>query len=588
MNPGHLRATDPDEQTLRALYRDAEISRVPVTRLCYQASGSNGADKKPDPLVSLLTLSGVRWLDITTAKGVPGLDELDLEIELLNYQALGLFPPAELQAWSSPAGDGFGFESQPVELHELVKPVTDVRDAAQGLADPAPLIELLEEVLALEEANEFEHDLPSAAAPEVAPVPAADASAVAPVVGRSAPTLERSAAMKVLKVDAQRINTLMDSAGELVVAKNALPFLAKRAAEGTPPDRLCREIKEQYAVINRIAESVQQAVMQVRMVPLSQVFRRFPRMVRDLSSRLDKQITLRMEGEETEADKDVIEDLFEPLVHLMRNSIDHGIEPPEVRAARGKKASGTISLSAYQTEDELHITLEDDGKGLDPEALRRRAVSQGLISEEQAQLLDDRQAARLVFAPGLSTANKISDLSGRGVGMDVVKTMVDEAGGSIEIHSELGRGTKIHISLPLTLAVNHVMMVQAGGIEFGVPFASITETVRLPTTRIKVVGSREAVVLRGRVMPLLRLDEVLGLEVENADPETVGILVVSVKGDEFGLVVSRVHEGIDVMVKPMSGVLQSCRLYSGTALLGDGRVLLILNLSEVVRRRLAA
>lgn len=397
---------------------------------------------------------------------------------------------------------------------------------------------------------------------------------------------------KSFRVDAESIDLLGDLVGELVVAKNSFPFLAERAERQYGVRDLARELKDRFNVISRIAQDMQSAVMQVQMLPMQQIFQRFPRLVRDLSRRLEKDVELVLEGEQTEADKTVIEVLGEPLTHMVRNSIDHGIELPAQREAAGKAPRGTIRLAARQEGENVIIEVEDDGGGLDPEAIRRKAVSKELISEDEAQRLSDQDSLQLIFAPGFSTRDAVSDLSGRGVGMDVVRSTVHRYGGAVSVASEMGRGTRLRLSMPLTMAVSYVMGVEVAGQLFGVPMENIVETVRLPQSAVRRVKQDEAVVLRDQVVPLRRLDRLLMLEAEaserrtrvdaNYDEPQVSVLVVRHKDGPLGLVVDDFQEGLDVIVKPMEGVLASIRAYAGTALLGDGRVLLVLNLRELL------
>ncbi len=416
------------------------------------------------------------------------------------------------------------------------------------------------------------------------------ASAAGDVPGAGDGTGERVA--KSFRVDAESIDLLGDLVGELVVAKNSFPFLAERAEHQYGVRDLARELKDRFNVISRIAQDMQSAVMQVQMLPMQQIFQRFPRLVRDLSRRLDKDVELVLEGEQTEADKTVIEVLGEPLTHMVRNSIDHGIELPAQRQAAGKPARGTVRLAARQEGENVIIEVEDDGGGLDPEAIRRKAVSKELIGEDEAQRLNDQDSLQLIFAPGFSTRDAVSDLSGRGVGMDVVRSTVHRYGGTVSVASEHGRGTRLRLSMPLTMAVSYVMGVEVAGQLFGVPMENIVETVRLPQSAVRKVKQEEAVVLRDQVVPLRRLDRLLMLEAEaserrsrvdaNYDEPQVSVLVVRHNDGPLGLVVDDFQEGLDVIVKPMEGVLASIRAYSGTALLGDGRVLLVLNLRELL------
>lgn len=391
--------------------------------------------------------------------------------------------------------------------------------------------------------------------------------------------------IKVLKVDQHRIDSLMELVSELVVAKNSLPYLAKKAEEIFGSKELSKELKFQYATINRICEDLQNEVMQIRMVPLSHVFQRFPRLVRDFSRKLNKKIELVLEGEDTKADKTVVEDLAEPLVHLIRNSIDHGIEPPDERKSHGKPEKGTITLRAIPLEDQVIIEVIDDGKGIDVEKVKQKAYEKGLISEEQLDTISDQDALQYIFAPGLSTAEKISDLSGRGVGMDVVKNMVENVGGSITVFSEKNKGTTVRINLPLSMAVTRILMVEVSKELFGFPIENVAETVKIPKQDIKFIKNKETIVLRDRLIPIYRLNNILGLDLSehNTDDEEVAILIMQVKNTEFGIVVDKFHEGMDIVLKPLEGIMSRYTLYSGATLLGDGRVLLVINPKELVK-----
>jgi two-component system chemotaxis sensor kinase CheA len=423
----------------------------------------------------------------------------------------------------------------------------------------------------------------ASAAPSPAPLaPAAGARAGASAVASAEPG-ER-AAPRVLKVDPERIDALMGLVGELVVAKNSLPFLAQKAERDYAARALAREIKERYAVINRIAEELQGAVMRTRMVPLESVFRRFPRLVRDLSDRLQKQVRLDVVGEETEADRGVVEQLFDPLVHLLRNSMDHGLETPAERTRGGKAPEGRLVLKAAQVDDRVVIEVVDDGRGIDPARVKRKALEKGLRTAEELERLSEDEIVQLIFAPGFSTAEQVSDLSGRGVGMDVVRTMVAAAGGTITLVSQLGQGTHVTITLPTTLAVSRVMVVELAGTVLGIPFAAIVETVRLRPGDVRRVAGGEAIVLRDRLVPIVDLAKVLGLG--GGSQRTDGgkepaVLVTRVGGLDVGLKVDELQGNVDVLVKPPVGVIRHLKLVSGTALLGDGRVLLVVDLDEI-------
>jgi two-component system chemotaxis sensor kinase CheA len=389
---------------------------------------------------------------------------------------------------------------------------------------------------------------------------------------------------KVLKVGQEKIDRLMDLIGEMVVAKNALPYLAQRAEEVFAQRELAREIKAQYAVINRIAEDMQHAIMQVRMMPVGTVFQRFGRLVRDISKKLGKDVSLEIEGEETEADKNVIEALADPLIHILRNSLDHGIEMPEVRRKAGKPAQGVIRVAARQESDRVIIEITDDGAGVDPQRVRDKAVERGLIPGDKAQTLSDTDAVQLIFLPGFSTAEQISDLSGRGVGMDVVRNAVERINGHVQLSSQFGKGTVIRLSLPLSMAVTNVMVIESAGRRFGVPMDLIVETVRVHGDDIHHFKQASTTVLRGRIVPLKPLNELLALDAEpllNSDGE-VAVLVVRLLGEPVGLLVDQFHGATDIILKPLEGVLSGLTGFAGTALMGDGSVLMVLNPKELL------
>jgi len=400
--------------------------------------------------------------------------------------------------------------------------------------------------------------------------------------GLVATGIELRKSSRMLKVDQAKVDSLMTLIAELVVSKNSLPFLAKRAEDVYGSREMGREIKDQYAVIDRLAQEMQRAILDVRMLPVTEVFERFPRLVRDLSRKLGKQIELRMQGEDTAADKNIIEALGDPLIHLVRNAIDHGVEMPAQRLAAGKPECATILLAAFQDGDQVVIEVSDDGKGIDPAVIRAKAVEKGLIDAARAQSLSDQDAANLIFLPGFSTASEVSDLSGRGVGMDVVRTAIDKINGQVTLTSRQGEGTLIRLSLPLSMAVTRVMMVEIDGELFGVPMDGVLATVRIAATQIHHIKNAETFVLRDSIVPLVRLRALLDLPMQGEQAAEEAVLVARVGAHTVGLVVDRFREGMDVILKPMDGLLAGLKGYAGSAMLGDGRVLLVLNLKELL------
>ncbi|MEU8243278.1 chemotaxis protein CheA [Actinoplanes missouriensis] len=476
-------------------------------------------------------------------------------------------------------------EINPVEGVQLRSVVLAVTAAARALgvpedltgADRATVSEAVERLLA------------EAAPAPVGAVPVA-AAASAPVAAAGPPAEPTGRAddpggqvgTRVLKVDQEKVDRLMELVGELNVAKNGLTFLADSAEEEFGSRVLSRRIKDQYAGLHRIAEELQSAVMDVRMLPLSVAFGRFPRLVRDLSRRLGKTIELVTEGEDTMADKDVIEALGDPLVHLVRNSLDHGIEPADERTASGKNPAARLTLAAVADGDAVIVEVSDDGRGVDPVRVKRKAYEKGLISEEELESLSDTEAVDLVFRPGFSTADQVSDLSGRGVGMDAVRASVEKLGGTVTMRSKLGQGTSTRLRLPLSMAVTQVMVVSVAGQRFGIPVDLVVETVRVPAAEMGRVLHQDVVVMRGEVVPVLDLARALDMPwAPNPDADRA-ILVVSVNGQRVGLLVEQFHREVDVILKPMEGLLAYADEFSGTALLGDGLVLLVLNMKEVL------
>ena len=382
-----------------------------------------------------------------------------------------------------------------------------------------------------------------------------------------------------LRVDVGRIDRLVRLTGELLIAKNAVGHSAQRALE-TDIRQLAVALKNQHLLLERLVGELQQSVFSLRVLPLHHAFQRFPRLVREMAAAVGKPARLMIEGATTEADKSIVEAIAEPLLHVLRNSLDHGVESEAERAAAGKPAVATIRLRAAREGDRVVIEVEDDGRGIDVARVREVARTRGVRSEAALQAMSDDDVVDLIFAPGFSTAPEVTDLSGRGVGMDVVRSTVERLGGQVSVASRPRHGTVVRLALPFTVMMTKVLTVEAAGQVFGVPLDAVVETVRVARDAIVPVGAARAFALRNRTLPVIDLGQALGKPraTENAD---VNVLIVSVGGQLGGLEVDRLGERIDVMLKAPEGLLAGVPGIDGTTLLGDGRVLIVLDLREV-------
>jgi len=417
-------------------------------------------------------------------------------------------------------------------------------------------------------------------------VPDAVTAAPLPIPAQppAAPRTRRPAvAEQSIRVDVGLLGTLVELVGELVLARNQLESTVRHttAARGDDHPELLKVVHR----IDTVTASLQAAAMKTRMQPIEHVFSKFPRIVRDLAVTCGKEVTLEIDGADTELDRSLIETIRDPLTHLVRNAVDHGIEPPEVRVARGKPAAGRLSLRAYHESGQVMVEIRDDGGGIPVDAVRKKAVAKGLISSEQAALLPDERVLQYIFEPGFSTAAKVTDVSGRGVGMDVVRTNIEAIGGAVDIGSVPGTGTTVRVRIPLTLAIIPALIVSSGSHRFAIPQAAVRELIALRAgtngAAVSVEGLEGAPVmrLRGRLLPLVFLGELLGLEAVAAPGQPARGTVVVLRSDEveYGLVVDGVTVSEDIVVKPIVAVLVALGLYAGATVRGDGAVVLILD-----------
>ena len=439
------------------------------------------------------------------------------------------------------------------------------RAAVQALAgrDAAPLLGAVDAAL-------------EAIAPSVVERPAAGAAEA------RAPELS-GAARRWLRVEEVRVDALVNLAGELMVMSHRFGHLAKRMEAELGAHDLARAMRREQDAVERLGSDIHSAILQLRMVPVAQVLRAVPQLVRDLAQRFDKKVRLVTRGETTESDKAVVDRLFEPVLHLVRNAVDHGIEPPEERKAAGKPDTATLTIEASRQGDRIILAVSDDGRGMDPAAIRRKAGERGLVAADALAQLGDEEVLELIFSAGFSTADVVSDISGRGVGMDVVRTAVERIGGRVSLASRVGQGTTDRLDLPVSIAMSRVMVVECAGQRFGIPMDAVTETLRLDSDSIRRVKHNEGFVLRDRVVPICSLAELMRLPGgRSAGGDARRVIVVEVGGRIAGIEIDAISDRIDVILKPMQGVLANARGYAGTSLLGDGTVLLILDIKELL------
>ena len=375
----------------------------------------------------------------------------------------------------------------------------------------------------------------------------------------------------------------MNLIGELIINRNRFSMLTKSLEEGEDVDEVAQNLMETTYSMARISDDLQATIMNVRMVPVQMVFSKFPRLIRDLSRKSAKNVELVMEGEETELDKSVVELIGDPLVHLLRNAVDHGLEGPEKRRDAGKAEKGTVWLRAAHKGNSVIIEVEDDGNGIDPEKMRKKGVEKGIISAEDAKNLDDQEAVDLIFAPGFSTAEEVTDISGRGVGMDVVRNNIKSLKGSINVDSRLGQGSKFSISLPLTLAIIDALMIKAAGETFAIPLDAVSQTTKISAEDLSEVNKRKAITLRGEVLGIVELTEILGLPGQETKRNVLPLVILNVAGRRLGIVVDDLLERQEIVIKSLGDYLGDLQGIAGATIMGNGHVVLILDPHEIYR-----
>ncbi len=604
--------SDPrDHDTLNAVFRTFHtvkggagfLSIKPLVELCHTAEDLLNQARnakfvlQPEQIERLFKTSDVvtAMLDAVRAGQAPEpapadlLAGLELPPEASGGAATAAAPPpvAVVQAPAAPtaaepAPVAGGSDSASISDDEFEALLDQLYGTGHAPGSSAPdLASIAEEPAQSTEPAVQAPAVVQAAMPVAAAVPVAPAApvAVAPPVAPAdtGPAKPATAAVEhTVRIDTARLDSLINQAGELVLVRNRLANTASHIHDPT----LERVVNE----FDRVLNALQGSVMMLRMQPVSRLFQRVPRQLRDLSHQLGKQVRLQVEGEETNLDRSLVDALADPLVHLLRNAVDHGIEKPEDREAAGKRPEGTIELSAGQQGERIVITIRDDGKGMDPELLRRKAVEKHVIDADRAARLSEQECYELVFQAGFSTRDTVSEVSGRGVGMDVVKTRIIELGGTLAIHSALGAGTTITLSLPLTLAILQVMMVQIGPRLLALTLSNVSEVFELNPDDVSLLDGRAVISSHGQALPLCDLSAWLD---SGPAPELLTtVVVVQIAHQRLGVMVDRVLGREEVMIKPLSGPLRQLAGLAGATITGDGRIALVLDIGNIANHHL--
>ncbi len=482
---------------------------------------------------------------------------------------------AEIMVCNPPAQDiedeKFDLDFSLIVISE--SPLKDILQAAQNVSEIEDVVGAVYEVAELPKtgstvvvrANEAKTDTPVQVQSQNTPAKGGDKkSASKPVVSRT------------VRVDIEKLDVLMNLVSELIIAKNSL--VSASTTEGGSNSGF----NEQIEYLESVTTNLHESVMKVRMVPIESVVSKFPRMIRDLSKKLNKKMELYMSGEETELDRTVVDEIGDPLMHLLRNAADHGLEPAEVRKQKGKPEVGSVFLDAYQDGNNVVIEVRDDGRGIDVEGVKNKAIERGIITPEQGESMSEKDIINLLFHAGFSTSQKITDISGRGVGLDVVKSKIESLSGEVEVKSKLGEGSTWIIRLPLTLAIIQALMVTVGGEKYAISLGSIQTIEDIRPDEIKLVQNREVINLRGTVIPLIRLSKELDIESSKSPDENMVVVIVK-KGEKLaGLVIDELMGQQEIVIKSLGKYISKCKIISGATILGDGEVALILDANALI------
>ncbi len=545
---------------------------------------------------AFMVTRGLEELGFETIKSVPDTKDIEEEKFDLSFKMVVLGPKTEADARDAIEGiseiesvliiklmpNDFKIQSSMVSTSAPVSAPVPPPVKATPIAPPPPPV-ATPVAAPVAQSAPIMQSTPVISSPSPQPAPTAPAPAVnkpAPPKPPAKPGAKGGAekhATQTVRVDMRRLDELMNLAGELVINRTRLDEISTK--------HKLKDLNEALARVTQISNSLQSVVMQVRMVPVEQLFERFPRMVRDLSKKLNKKINLVVEGKETEMDRTVIDEIGDPMVHLIRNSIDHGIELPEERIAKGKPEVGTITLIARHEGNNVLIEVKDDGKGVDPTIVGRKAVEKGLFTQEQINKMSPEDIQKIIYLPGFSTASTVSDISGRGVGMDAVKAKLEDLNGVLELESKVNEGSKVTIKLPLTLAILPALMVRIGKEVFAIPLGSVQETMDITKSDINIVQHQEVTLLRGDVLPIIRLRNVLDVPTTEeekkaleAKEDEISIVVCSSGEKRAGFMVDELLGQLDIVIKSLGNLLSGIPGIMGATMRGDGDVSLILDI----------
>lgn len=494
----------------------------------------------------------------------------------------------EILAYSPSSQD---IEDEKFELDFSFLAVSDLKDAEKLLAS-AKAVSEIEDVIGeqvkyedLIEDNSkqqaHEQEKSAAVVPSAAPAATRGKEEKSKASGGAAKgkAVNKPVANRTVRVDIEKLDALMNQVSELIIAKNSLVSISSSdAGDGTQS----QSFRDQIEYLERITTSLHESVMKARMVPIESVVAKFPRMIRDLSRKLDKKMELFMTGEDTELDRTVVDQIGDPLQHLLRNSADHGLESAEVRKERGKPEVGSIRLNAFQEGNNVIIEVGDDGNGIDTESVKEKAIERGLVTPEQAENLTQKEIIDFLFMPSFSMAKKITDVSGRGVGLDVVKSNIEALGGDVEVKSKLGEGSTFIVRLPLTLAIIQALLVSVHNELFAIALGSIVTIEDVPVSEIKYVQAEEVINLRGTVIPLIRLNKILDIEEPEVPPESLTVVIVSKGEKQAGLVVDNLLGQQEIVIKSLGKFIRNSKIISGATILGDGEIALILDVNTLM------